>query len=162
MTNSEINRDYYNNNLYMVDDEFLEDSKISNMNKMNPPKKEIVSSENEEENVIPEPKQFKNNSEEIELNEFSKSSSDLFENNNKEEKKDFNLKTTIAHLQGDLAYSIGVLISAIIINIFPNLRFFDSVCTFLFSYVALELTIPIFKEATSILMEGVHEGIGLK
>ena len=83
----------------------------------------------------------------------------LSESENEEpEKKDFNLKSIIAHLQADLVYSIGVFISAVIINIFPNLRYFDSVCTFLFSYVALELTIPIFKEAMQILLEGSPEG----
>ena len=29
---------------------------------------------------------------------------------------DFNLKTTIAHIQGDIMYSVGVLISAIVWN----------------------------------------------
>lgn len=81
-----------------------------------------------------------------------------FSSNNKEDEKDFNLKSTIAHLQGDLVYSIGVLISAVIINLFPNLRFFDSICTLLFSYVAFELTVPIFTESIRILLEGTPEG----
>lgn len=71
---------------------------------------------------------------------------------------DFNLKTTIAHLQSDLVYSIGVFISAVIINLYPDKLYFDSICTILFSYVALELTLPIFRESVRILLEGVAEG----
>lgn len=71
---------------------------------------------------------------------------------------DFNLKTTIAHLQSDLVYSIGVFISAVLINFFPDKLYFDSICTILFSYVAMELTIPIFKESMRILLEGSAEG----
>ena len=166
MTNSDINLEYYNNNLYIVDD--IKDSNalpkrnLSDTNKMNGIDKKFIDSENEEDNkIIISQQKFNNNQrDEEEEDSGEHSSSSFFENSQEEEedKKDFNLKTTIAHLQGDLAYSIGVLISAVIINIFPNLRFFDSVCTFLFSYVALELTVPIFKEATTLLMEGVHEG----
>lgn len=87
------------------------------------------------------------------------SDSEFFEDDESgEEKMDFNLKATIAHLQGDLVYSVGVFISAVIINIFPDLRFFDSICTLLFSYVAVELTVPIFNEAIRILLEGTPEG----
>jgi Co/Zn/Cd efflux system component len=95
----------------------------------------------------------------------SNSDSDFFkeddiesQSNESEGDMDFNLKSTIAHLQGDLVYSIGVLISAVIINLFPNLRFFDSICTLLFSYVAFELTVPIFTESIRILLEGTPEG----
>ena len=131
-------------------------------------RKKFIDSDNEEDNkIIVSQQKFNNNNisnsnnqNDDEEDSGEHSSSSFFENSQEEveDKKDFNLKTTIAHLQGDLAYSIGVLISAVIINIFPNLRFFDSVCTFLFSYVAIELTVPIFKEATTLLMEGVHEG----
>ena len=75
-----------------------------------------------------------------------------------EENDDFNLRSTIAHLQGDLIYAVGVFISAVIINLFPNLRFVDSLCTLLFSYVAVELTFPIFAESSRILLEGIPEG----
>lgn len=117
-------------------------------------------------------KKIKNKSEDFEEQEGSKSNhsttchnsedcSDTIDENedNNEEKMDFNLKTTIAHLQGDLVYSVGVFISAVIINIFPKARFFDSICSLLFSYVALKLTAPIFKEAIRILLEGTPEGI---
>ena len=80
------------------------------------------------------------------------------EDEEEDEGDDFNLKSTIAHLQGDLVYSVGVFISAVVINLFPNLRFMDSLCTLLFSYVAVELTFPIFTESSRILLEGIPEG----
>jgi zinc transporter 2 len=72
--------------------------------------------------------------------------------------EDFNLKSTIMHIRGDMVYSVGVLISAILINLFPQVRFFDSVCTILFSYVVLDITRPIFSAAVRYILEGVPEG----
>jgi len=72
--------------------------------------------------------------------------------------EDFNLKSTIMHIRGDMVYSVGVLISSILINLFPQVRFFDSVCTILFSYVVLDITRPIFSAAIRYILEGVPEG----
>ena len=71
---------------------------------------------------------------------------------------DFNLKTTIAHIQGDIIYSVGVLISAIVINVFPSMRYFDSLCTLLFSLVVIDITIPIFTDSLRFIMEGAPKG----
>lgn len=71
---------------------------------------------------------------------------------------DFNLKTTIAHIQGDIIYSIGVLVSAIVIILFPNMRYFDSLCTLLFSLVVIDITIPIFTDSLRFIMEGAPKG----
>lgn len=71
---------------------------------------------------------------------------------------DFNLKTTIAHIQGDIIYSVGVLISAIVITIFPSMRYFDSLCTLLFSLVVIDITIPIFTDSLRFIMEGSPKG----
>lgn len=71
---------------------------------------------------------------------------------------DFNLKTTIAHIQGDIIYSVGVLISAIVITIFPSMRYFDSLCTLLFSLVVVDITIPIFTDSMRFIMEGTPKG----
>lgn len=71
---------------------------------------------------------------------------------------DFNLKTTIAHIQGDIIYSVGVLISSIVITIFPSMRYFDSLCTLLFSLVVIDITIPIFTDALRFIMEGTPKG----
>lgn len=71
---------------------------------------------------------------------------------------DFNLKTTIAHIQGDVIYSVGVLISAVVITLFPNMRYFDSLCTLLFSIVVIDITIPIFRDSLRFIMEGTPKG----
>lgn len=71
---------------------------------------------------------------------------------------DFNLKTTIAHIQGDIIYSVGVLISAIIINLFPTLIYFDSICTLLFSLVVFDITMPIFNDSMKFILEGSPKG----
>ena len=71
---------------------------------------------------------------------------------------DFNLKTTIAHIQGDIIYSVGVLISAIVITLFPSMRYFDSLCTLLFSLVVVDITIPIFTDSMRFIMEGTPKG----
>lgn len=71
---------------------------------------------------------------------------------------DFNLKTTIAHIQGDIMYSVGVLISSIVITLFPNMRYFDSLCTLLFSLVVVDITIPIFTDSLRFIMEGSPKG----
>jgi zinc transporter 2 len=74
------------------------------------------------------------------------------------EEEDFNLKTTIAHIQGDVVYSVGVLISSIVINIYPNAIYFDSICTLLFSYIVLEITIPIIDDSIRFVLEGAPNG----
>lgn len=71
---------------------------------------------------------------------------------------DFNLKTMIAHIQGDIIYSVGVLISAVVITLFPKLRYFDSLCTFLFSIVVIDITVPIFTDSLRFIMEGAPKG----
>lgn len=71
---------------------------------------------------------------------------------------DFNVKTTIAHIQGDIIYSVGVLVSAVVIKIFPNMRYFDSLCTLLFSLVVVDITIPIFTDSLRFIMEGAPKG----
>ena len=71
---------------------------------------------------------------------------------------DFNLKTTIAHIQGDIMYSVGVLISAMVIKLFPGMIYFDSLCTLLFSLVVIDITVPIFTDSLRFIMEGTPKG----
>ena len=76
----------------------------------------------------------------------------------KTENDDFNLKSAIAHVQGDLVFSIGVFIGAILINIFPKARFIDPIITLGFSIIVLKITIPIFKESIKVLLDGASDG----
>lgn len=146
--NSDVrnNNQFYTNNLYNQSDSLTPQENLKE-NLLEKPESELS-----HKNEIQEKKESPIESCKDSSKETSSDSSD------KQENMDFNLKTTIAHLQSDLIYSIGVFISAVLINIFPDKLYFDSICTFLFSYVALELTIPIYKESVRILLEGPAEG----
>lgn len=163
-SNLRHNRNFYGNNLYTIDNvgETLDSEECKELKiKISPPSK----SDSEQNSIQVDSSTKKLNSSDLNLNDNlsehsldENSSGEILNEENVEEKKDFNLKSTIAHLQGDLVYSVGVFISAIVINLYPKLLFFDSICIFLFSYVSLELTIPIFNESTRILLEGIPEG----
>lgn len=72
--------------------------------------------------------------------------------------QDYNIRITIMHIRGDMAYSVGVLVSAILINLFPEWILLDSICTILFSYVVVHITQPIIVSVSKLIMEGVPEG----
>lgn len=74
-------------------------------------------------------------------------------NQEEEIEKDFNLKTAIVHIKGDLYYSIGVFLSSLIIFYNENLKVFDPLCTILFSYIVFKTTVGLFKDSIAILME---------
>jgi cation diffusion facilitator family transporter len=75
------------------------------------------------------------------------------------ENEDYNIRITIMHIRGDMAYSVGVLVSAILINVFPDWIILDSLCTILFSYVVVHITQPIVTSVTRFIMEGVPEDV---
>lgn len=64
-----------------------------------------------------------------------------------------NVRAAIAHVIGDLLQSIGVLIAAIIIKIYPNLKHADPICTILFTIIAVIVTRKVAKDSIRILME---------
>lgn len=64
-----------------------------------------------------------------------------------------NIRAAIIHLLGDIVQSIGVIIAAIIIYIWPNATIADPITTFLFSVLVLLTTVPVFKDCINILME---------
>lgn len=72
--------------------------------------------------------------------------------------QDYNIRITIMHIRGDMAYSVGVLVSAVVIFFQPTWILLDSLCTILFSYVVVHITQPIVVSVTKLIMEGVPEG----
>lgn len=70
------------------------------------------------------------------------------------EGENLNIRTVMAHINGDLAYSVGVLLAAIGININNNWLILDPLLTILFSYVVLHITVPIFRDSTKAIFEG--------
>lgn len=71
--------------------------------------------------------------------------------------KDYNLRITIMHIRGDMGYSVGVFISAVLINLFPKWLIIDSLCTIIFSYVVVHITQPIVFSVTRLIFEAVPE-----
>lgn len=69
------------------------------------------------------------------------------------EGENLNIRTVMAHINGDLAYSVGVLLAAIGININNEWLILDPLLTILFSYVVLHITLPIFRDSTKAIME---------
>lgn len=65
-----------------------------------------------------------------------------------------NIQAAYIHIIGDIIQSIGVVIAAIIIMIYPEWSYIDPVCTFLFSIIVLFTTVNVTKRCLYILMEG--------
>ena len=64
-----------------------------------------------------------------------------------------NIRAVMAHIQGDLIYSIGVLFGAIVIYFIPDWKIIDPLLTILFSFVVLNITIPVFRDSIKALVE---------
>jgi zinc transporter 2 len=70
-------------------------------------------------------------------------------------KKAMNLNVTSAylHVLGDCLMSVGVIIAAIVINIWPTATIADPLCTYLFSIIICCTTIPVVRECIYVLLE---------
>jgi len=64
-----------------------------------------------------------------------------------------NIRAAIIHIIGDMIQSVGVVIAAIIIFCKPTWSIADPITTFIFTFLVLCTTIPIFKESMIVLME---------
>ncbi|XP_038585127.1 zinc transporter 2-like [Micropterus salmoides] len=69
------------------------------------------------------------------------------------------VKAAFVHVVGDLVQSVGVLLAATIIHLWPEYKVADPICTFLFSVLVLVTTIPVTKNVFRILMEGAPQDI---
>ena len=67
--------------------------------------------------------------------------------------ENLNIRAVMAHINGDLVYSVGVLLAAIAININPNWKILDPLLTILFSFVVLHITVPVFKDTLASIFE---------
>lgn len=72
-----------------------------------------------------------------------------------------NLRAAIIHILGDTIQSIGVIIAAIIIYFKPEWHIADPLCTFLFTFLVMFTTIPIFLDCIQILMEATPKGFDI-
>lgn len=69
-----------------------------------------------------------------------------------------NVKAAAAHVLGDLLQSVGVLVAAVIIRVFPSAKVADPICTLLFSAVVLFATVRVVCDAARILLEASPKG----
>ncbi|EPZ36166.1 cation efflux protein [Rozella allomycis CSF55] len=70
-----------------------------------------------------------------------------------------NIRAAFLHIIGDIIQSLGVLIAALIIWIYPEWRIADPLCTFLFSILVMFSTISLLKNAINVLMEATPSHI---
>uniref|UniRef100_T1IRQ1 Cation efflux protein transmembrane domain-containing protein n=1 Tax=Strigamia maritima TaxID=126957 RepID=T1IRQ1_STRMM len=77
-------------------------------------------------------------------------------------KSNINVRAAFIHVIGDLLQSIGVLVTALIINFRPEYHLADLICTFFFSALVLLTTIGILKAVIRVLMEGFPSEINYK
>lgn len=63
---------------------------------------------------------------------------------------------------GDMLMSVGVIIAATIIFIWPELWQFDPICTYLFSVIVMCSTIPVIGKCLHVIMEGVPKNFDLR
>ncbi len=73
-----------------------------------------------------------------------------------------NLRAATIHVLGDLLFSVGVLVSSIIIYFQPTWLIVDPICTFLFSVIVLFSTFRIVKDSFKVLMEASPKHIDME
>jgi len=73
--------------------------------------------------------------------------------------QNINVRAAFIHVLGDVIQSIGVMIASALIWHDPSWRVCDPICTFLFSFLVLWVTVKLVKQSAMVLMEGSPEGI---
>jgi len=63
---------------------------------------------------------------------------------------------------GDLVQSIGVVIAATIIYFAPQYHLADPICTFIFTFLVIFTTIPIFRDCIRVLMEATPKEVDVR
>ena len=71
----------------------------------------------------------------------------------KEGEEDLNIRAVMAHINGDLVYSVGVLIAALVIQYKRDWEVLDPLLTILFSFVVIKITFPVAKESLLAISE---------
>jgi solute carrier family 30 (zinc transporter), member 2 len=73
--------------------------------------------------------------------------------------ENINIRAAVVHVIGDMIQSIGVIIAAALIYIWPEYKFADPICTYLFSILVILTTVPVFRDCVRILMESTPKGL---
>lgn len=72
---------------------------------------------------------------------------------NHDNTNNINVRAAAAHVLGDILQSLGVLIAAIIIKIYPNAKLADPICTLLFSIIVVCATAKVARDSIWLLLE---------
>jgi len=77
-------------------------------------------------------------------------------------KNNESLRAALIHVLGDTLQSVGVVIAAILIWIWPDkLKIADPICTFIFSAIVLVSSLTVVKDCLRVLMEGTPKNMDL-
>ncbi|XP_050305645.1 zinc transporter 2-like isoform X3 [Anthonomus grandis grandis] len=68
--------------------------------------------------------------------------------------ENINVRAAAAHVLGDLLQSVGVLIAAVIIKVFPEAQAADPICTLIFSVIIIFTTAQVGKDSIWLMMQG--------
>ncbi len=72
-----------------------------------------------------------------------------------------NVESAYLHVLGDMLMSVGVIIAAVIIYLWPQAKIADPICTYLFSVIVGFTSFPVVKECIKVLMEATPPEIDL-
>ena len=75
------------------------------------------------------------------------------------QEENINIRAAVVHVIGDMLQSIGVIIAAVLIYVWPEAKIADPICTYLFSILVIFTTIPVFRDCVRVLMESQPTGI---
>ena len=70
-------------------------------------------------------------------------------------KKNLNVEAAFLHILGDLLNSVGVIIAAMIIFIWPSCWWMDPICTYVFAIIVLWTTRLTFWQCLMLILETV-------
>lgn len=76
--------------------------------------------------------------------------------------ENLNINAAMIHVIGDIFQSTGVIIAAIVIQIYPEAKIVDPICTFVFSIIIIITTIPILCQISSIVLESTPNDIDIQ
>ncbi|XP_053618237.1 proton-coupled zinc antiporter SLC30A2-like isoform X2 [Plodia interpunctella] len=71
--------------------------------------------------------------------------------------RNINLRAALIHVIGDLIQSCGVLLASILIKFYPQAKFVDPICTFVFSVLVLLTSARVVRDALAMLMQAVPD-----
>ena len=76
--------------------------------------------------------------------------------------RNINVDAAMLHVLGDCIMSVGVIIAAIIITIWPEAWMCDPICTYFFAIIVLVTTYPVTRKCIKVLMEGTPDKFDTK